>query len=138
VVPIGVSIGVQCQTENQDALIQAVSRPGVPALVSMVIEPEGITRVGFAYSYDPANENLDHNDCGPARCFSDTGVPVALWMGSQNPDVGDVVTIGELPSGFLRWTPITEARESGARVAEFAAEWAAYLEANNCTYLDGC
>jgi hypothetical protein len=41
-------------------------------------------------------------------------------------------------SGFGNWTSIEEAEQNGTLTAQYAAEWAAYLEANDCGYDDGC
>jgi len=36
------------------------------------------------------------------------------------------------------WETVEEAEAAGTLRAQYAEEWAKYLEANGCTYLDGC
>jgi hypothetical protein len=41
-------------------------------------------------------------------------------------------------AGFGSWTSIKEAVAFGELRAAYAAEWAVYLDENNCEYIDGC
>jgi hypothetical protein len=107
---------VRCEGANHDALVQAVGAPPVPANVTMTIGPNGITKLSYSYG----NPNFNH-----------VAGPFDEWMTAHYPEaVNDV--------GFGSWETPEEAEASGTLTAEFAAEWATYLEANDCTYLDGC
>jgi hypothetical protein len=106
---------VRCEGANYDALVQAVGASPVPANVTMTIGPDGIAE--FLYSYGSPD-------------FNDVGRPFELWMQANHAEVG---------VESLLWGESTEDAEvSGLLRAQYAAEWAAYLEANGCTYLDGC
>ena len=40
--------------------------------------------------------------------------------------------------GFIEWVSVRQAKDYGILRAEYATEWASYLEANDCGYNDGC
>ncbi len=40
--------------------------------------------------------------------------------------------------GFGNWTTVEEAEQNGVLIAQYAAEWATYLNDNDCGYSDGC
>jgi hypothetical protein len=106
---------VGCEGANYDALVQAVGAPPVPANVTMTIGPDGIADLLYAYGQPD---------------FNHVGEPFEVWMQANHAEI-DVES--------LDWgESIEEAEVSGVLVAQYAAEWAAYLEANDCTYLDGC
>jgi hypothetical protein len=62
--------------------------------------------------------------------FNTVGVPFEAWMTENHPEDVDKVEFGN-------WASIEEATQNGTMVAQYAAEWAAHLEANGCTYQDG-
>lgn len=107
---------VRCEGANHDALVQAVGAPPVPANVTMTIGPGGIIMLSYSYG----NPNFNH-----------VAGPFDKWMTTNHPEAVDDV-------GFGSWETPEEAEASGILTAQFAAEWSAYLEANDCTYLDGC
>lgn len=112
----GSSIVVRCQSTSEGALPRAVGLPGVDTTVVVVATPDGIADLRFVYG-------------SPDFLF--VGDPFASWMARQNPDSASSV-------GFGVWSSIEEARQNGLLIAEFAQEWADYLDANNCTFLDDC
>ena len=57
--------------------------------------------------------------------------PFEAWVGVHHPEDSPNV-------GHFNWTTTEEARSNGLLTAEYAAAWAEYLEANGCTFLDGC
>ena len=63
--------------------------------------------------------------------FNTVGRPFDRWLTEHHPEVFDSI-------GFGNWNSIEEAEQNGLLTAQYAAEWAAYLDTNNCTYLDGC
>jgi hypothetical protein len=107
---------VTCRAFNHDVLVQAVDGPPVPLRLTLTITPEGISE-----------ENGDFSQPN----FNTVGDPFDAWMKENHPDDQDT-------SGFGKWTSIEEAEQNGTLTAQYAAEWAAYLEANDCGYDDGC
>jgi hypothetical protein len=107
---------VACGYQQQEYLSRAVGGNVVLHSMSMIVTPNGITRLTDEFS-------------GPN--FSEVGVPFIRWMEDHHPE--DVPRVE-----FGAWTTVEEARENGLLTAQFADEWAAYLQANNCTYLDSC
>jgi hypothetical protein len=106
---------VVCRGAIYDATVQAVGAPPVPANATMKIGPDGIADLLYAYGQPDFNHVAD---------------PLDAWMQANHAEV-DLESLGWGES-------IEEAEASGVLVAQYAAEWAAYLEANDCTYLDGC
>ena len=113
----GVSVTLYCPHDNLDALVQAVDGPPVPINLTLVVAPDGIQRWTFLFFSDPD--------------FNTVGRPFTSWMSANHPDVTESV-------GFGNWTTTEEAEQNGTLTAEYAAEWAAYLQANDCAYDDGC
>ncbi len=106
---------VRCIGANYDALVQAVDATPVPAIVTMTIGPDGI--VALSYSYGSPDFNHVSN-------------PFDRWLAVNHPEVEDF--------GFGSFVTVEEAETSGTLMVQYAEEWAAYLVANDCTYLDGC
>ena len=106
---------VHCFGANYDALVQAVDATPVPATVRMTIGTDGI--VALSYTYGSPD-------------FKHVGDPFDEWLAINHPDIENF--------GFESFKTVEEAEASGILSARYAAEWAAYLEANGCTYLDGC
>ncbi len=106
---------VRCIGATYDALVQAVDATPVTTRVTMTVDASGI--VALRYSY--GSPDFDH-----------VGYPFDKWMAANHPDVENL--------GFGSWETVEEAEAEGIFTAKWAAEWATYLEANDCTYLDGC
>ena len=115
----GVSVTVICSTVNIDAPSQAVDAPGVETTLVAIVTAQGITELRFDYDEDV---NFNH-----------VGIPMAVWLVANHPDVAEAGTVG-----FGNWTTIEEAAENGRLTRLYATEWANYLVENNCTYQDGC
>ena len=113
----GEAVTVSCPHTNLDALVQAVDGPPVPLVVyTLVVTPNGIREwVSFFGQPD----------------FDTVAIPFESWMMENHPEDADAV-------GFGNWTSTEEAEQNGVLTAQYAAEWAAYLEENGCHYLDGC
>jgi hypothetical protein len=107
---------VSCRAFNHDALVQAVDGPPVPIQLTLTITPEGI--VEESGSFGQPN-------------FKTVGDPFDGWMRETHSEDAGVV-------GFGRWATIEEAEQNGILTVQYAAEWAAYLEANGCEYDDDC
>lgn len=106
---------VRCIGANYDALVQAVDATPVPAVVTFTIGADGIDFLQTTFGSPDFNHVAD---------------PFDEWMAVHHPDVEDF--------GFGSFESAEEAETSGILTAQYAAEWATYLDANGCTYLDGC
>lgn len=106
----GEEVEVRCEYDHLDALVQAVDGPPVPMSIKLTVTPDGIS-------------DLIRTIGTPD--FSAVGIPFATWMRDNNPEDADRV-------GFGRWNSVEEAEQNGQLTAEYAAEWAAYLIANDC------
>ena len=106
---------VRCFGASHDALVQAVDATPVPVIVDMTIGPDGIVALRSSFG---------------SPGFNHVGDPFDRWMAVHHPDVGGLE--------FGSYETVDEAEAAGALLARYAAEWATYLEANDCTYLDGC
>jgi hypothetical protein len=107
---------VTCQAFNQDVLVQAVDGPPVPIRLTLTITSEGI---------------VEENGFFGQPDFNTVGEPFDDWMKENHPDDNDTI-------GFGNWTSIEEAEQNGTLTAQYATEWATYLQANSCAYHDGC
>ena len=106
---------VRCIATNYDALVQAVDATPVTAIVDMTIGADGIVMLRSSFG---------------SPDFKHVSDPFDKWMAANHPDVEDF--------GFGSWETVEEAEVAGTLRAQYAAKWATYLEANDCTYLDGC
>lgn len=112
----GESVTVSCESETNNAQVQAVGAPSVPTRVTTTVTPEGISSFRFDYGVPDFLVSTD---------------PFDRWMRANHPqDVGAV--------GFGNWTTVEEAQQNGTLTAEYAADWASYLEANSCDYRMNC
>jgi len=112
----GESVTVSCSHNNLDILVQAVDGPPVPIQLTLIVTPDGIREWTSIFG---------------SPDFNDVAVPFERWIRENHPeDRGNV--------GFGNWTTVEEAEQNGILNAQYADDWATYLEANGCTYLDGC
>jgi ketosteroid isomerase-like protein len=110
VVVTGEEVDVRCRFDHLDALAQAADGPPVPMSMMLTVTTDGIS-------------DLIRTIGSPD--FDAVGVPFGIWMLDNNPDDADRV-------GFGRWNSVEEAEQNGQLTVEYAADWAAYLEANDC------
>lgn len=113
---------VTCNHETLDAIALAVEAPPVPTKTSFVVTESGITEIHFAYG---------------SPDFTHVGFPFRDWLVSNRPDATCVAWYAGDDS-CQEATTLEEQRVEGRLVARYGKEWAAYLEENECTYLDGC
>ena len=112
----GESVTVSCPHNNLDILVQALDGPPVPIQLTLVVTPNGIRESKSIFG---------------SPDFNTVAVPFRSWMSENHPeDQGNV--------GFGNWSTVEEAEQNGILNAQYADEWATFLEANGCTYLDGC
>ncbi len=107
---------VRCEYGHHEYLSRAVDGPVVPHRMTMVVTPAGVTRL----QDNPGSPN-----------FTTVGDPFTGWMLAQHPE--DLSAVG-----CCGWDSVEHARQTGLLQVQFVDEWAAYLEANGCTYTDGC
>lgn len=108
------SATVYCEFETIDGRTQVVDAPPVPSAFTAVITPKGIGQLVFEYG------NPD---------FLHVGRPLASWIAQHHPEEVEATEVGE-------WSTVEEARESGEATARLAAEWATFLEENDCVYTE--
>lgn len=114
----GSSVTLFCPHNNLDAVVQAVDGPPVPIGLTLTITPSGIKKWTSIFG-DPD--------------FNVVGRPFAVWMVANHPDVVEAGTVG-----FGKWATFDEAEQNGILTIKYSAEWATYLNENDCTYEDGC
>ena len=107
---------LSCDHDSLGAAEQAVDGTPIPTTTSFTITSLGISEINESYG---------------ATDYTTVGYRFRTWMRANHPDDADRV-------GFRTWTSVEDARSSGALYGEYAQEWATYLEANGCAYIDGC
>jgi hypothetical protein len=112
----GESVTIRCSTGVHDAPSLAVNGPPVPTNLRAEVTTEGISKLTYGYG-DPN--------------FGEVGGPFEDWVVANHPDEAQLI-------GFGNWTTIEEATANGVLTAEYSAEWATYLDANDCAYNEGC
>jgi hypothetical protein len=111
-----VGVAVSCPFITHDALSIESGGPPVPFVMNMLITPDGIA------SY---RDRFGRPD------FNTVGLPFDRWMEQHHPDAAESVE-------FAAWESIEDAAANGTLLAEYAAEWGRYLEANGCAYNESC
>ena len=110
------SATVSCVFESLDALIQAVDAPPVPTRFTAVVTTDGIVSLRFRYS-------------GPD--FLNAAEPFNAWIAKYHPDAVEATEFGG-------WATVDAAKQAGRLQAQFAQEWAVFLDENGCGFEDGC
>jgi hypothetical protein len=126
--PAGVTTFL-CDYGLRDAPTQAVDAPSIPVITKFAVTRAGeISEIHVNYSEtETATE--------PGIDFLHVGRPFSRWMLANHPEfAGLAITDAAVQDCCELMSPT----ERGASVLQFAREWADYLEANGCGYLDGC
>jgi hypothetical protein len=113
---LATDVTLQCKYGHHDYTAQVVDGPVVPHTLTMVVTDAGVTRLADIFG-DPN--------------FNVVGNPFTVWMAVHHPDAVSEVEFGN-------WSSAEEAREVGVLAAQYADEWAKYLEENGCLFSDGC
>jgi len=108
---VAAEVTVSCEFGWLDAAEKAVDAPPVPTVLTMVVTPDGISQAAFEYPPEFGVDSFDR------------------WVGDNHSDNSEFVE-------FRDWNSVAEAEQSGILRAQYVADWAAYLEANDCTYQD--
>ena len=122
--PAGVTIFV-CEYGLRNALTQAVDAPSIPVITTFSVTPAGKINE-IQVNYNEAETGID---------FVHVGRPFGQWMQANHPEFAGLATTDQQVQSCCESMSPTE---TGLLIAQYAQEWAAYLEANDCTYLDGC
>ena len=112
----GLSMTLSCSHFNHDALVQALDGAPVPITLTLTVTPDGISQWRSIFGFPT---------------FNIFASPFRGWMKENHPE-------DEFAVGFGNWTSVKEAEQNGILTAHYADEWATYLEANGCTYREGC
>jgi len=108
---VAAEVTVSCEFGWLDAAEKAVDAPPVPTVLTMVVTPDGISQAAFEYVPDFGLGSFDR------------------WVGVNHFDNREFVE-------FRDWDSVADAEQAGILRAQYVADWAAYLEANDCTYQD--
>lgn len=108
------AVRLSCDYAHHTDLARAVGAPPVPHRMEMTITSDGIARLE-SYFGQPA--------------FNTVNDPFFAWIDNNHPEDTDLI-------GFGGWNSVEEAEQMGLLRNRYAYEWAAYLEANGCTYTD--
>jgi hypothetical protein len=126
--PAGVTM-FRCDYGFRDALTQAVDAPSIPVITRFAVTADG------KISDVQVNYNEAETLAEPGTDFLHVGRPFGRWMLANHPEfAGLAITDAPVQDCCESMSPT----ERGASVLQYAREWAAYLESNGCSYLDGC
>jgi len=112
----GETVTVTCETGTHTAAGQALGAPPVPTTTTIVVTPDGIRQLELVYG-DPNHDTYL--------------LPFDNWVLDNHPEDADKV-------GAFDWTSVEEAEQNGLLTAQYAQEWAAFLDAKGCVYPDAC
>jgi hypothetical protein len=110
---VAAEVTVSCEFGWLDAAEKAVDAPPVPTVLTMVVTPDGISQAAFEYPPEFGLVSFDR------------------WVGDNHKEDSKGVEFGD-------WDSVAEAEQGGILRALYVADWAAFLEANDCTYQDVC
>ncbi len=110
------AVTVTCEFGSHNAPAQTIGAPPVPTTLTFLVTPEGISELELFYGVPD---------------FTHIGGPFVRWVRRFHPEDADGV-------GFGLWDSVEEAEQNGFLFAQYAAEWAAFLDAAGCVYPDIC
>lgn len=111
---------VLCDYETLDAVTQAVDGPPVPSTIHVVVTSSGLI--------SEIRESYGTPDFGHA------GEPFQRWLQANRPEVTCLPWYVDRTCDES--TSVETERATGAMVAQYAQDFGAYLETNDCTYPD--
>ena len=112
------AVTVTCESGTHHALTQAIGAPPVPTTLIFLVVPEGIRELTSNFGFGEPD-------------FNHTMSPFLRWLRGSHPEDADRV-------GFGIWNSVAEAEQNGLLFAQYAEEWAAFLDASDCVYPDVC
>ncbi len=110
------AVTVTCESGSHNAPSQAIGAPPVPTRLTFLVVPEGIRELHEIYGVPE---------------FTHSATPFVRWVLDSHPEDVDQV-------GFGKWNSVEEAEQNGLLFAQYAEEWAAFLDASGCVYPDAC
>ena len=110
------AVTVTCVSGTHQAPAQAIGAPPTPTTLTFLVVPEGIRELELIFG-EPH--------------FVHTSFPMLRWLKGPHPEDVDRV-------GFGLWDSVEEAEQNGLLFAQYAEEWAAFLDASDCVYPDIC
>ena len=105
-------VSVRCDYVEHPGVARIIGGPTVPVVATFVISPDGI---------DAVNRN-------PGASYV-VDVPFDSWMIRNHLDDRAGIVC-------CYWESVEDARQGGLRAAQYAPEWAAFLEEHDCDYLN--
>jgi hypothetical protein len=102
----GASMNVSCEFGWLYAAEKVAGAPPVPTALSLVVTPDGISQLAFEYPPIFGVVSFDN------------------WLDLNHEGDSQGVEVGD-------WNSVAEAQQGGTLRAQYVAEWAAELEANN-------
>ncbi len=110
------AVTVTCETGTHVPQAQLIGAPPTPTTLTFLVVPEGIRELELIYG----QPGLGH-----------TAGPFFGWLEARDPeDIGRAV--------FSISDSVAEAEQKGLVLAQYAEEWAAFLDASDCVYPDIC
>jgi hypothetical protein len=109
------AVELKCGSTRHQHLAVAVGAPVPEGLLTLTVTADGIR------SFSEANNPSD---------FAVVNVPFDRWLAENHSEDFDT----RIPFGT--WGSVAEAEQAGTLRGRYADEWAAYLDANGCTYQD--
>jgi len=111
---VGSAVTISCEYGTLQAPALAVGAPAVATTTEMTITPDGIS---------------DLRDWYAGSHFTVVGNPFTRWLRENHPEDAGA-------AGCCQGGTVEESVDRAELRAQYATEWAAYLEANGCTYAD--
>jgi hypothetical protein len=112
----GEAASVTCESGTHTAAGQALGAPPVPTTTTIVVTPDGIRQLEFVYGDPKHNTYL---------------LPFDNWVLDNHPE--DAAKVGAFD-----FSSVEEAEHNGLLTAQYADEWASFLDAKGCVYPDAC
>jgi len=113
----GGAMTISCEHGSSDAVTLAIGSPPVVTRTIMEVARDGIGDIETKYDFPN---------------FRPTDGAFSRWMQANHPEVA-------IDTMFFPGDTVEEAVARGEHRGRYAEEWAAYMEANDCTYQDyGC
>ena len=107
----GAEVTVVCQVGWLLAPEKSVEAPPAATVLTMIVTPDGITQLASEYTPVFGLKSFEN------------------WLLAVHSADSEGVEYGD-------WNSVAEAEQGGTLRAQYADEWAAWLEASDCTYLD--
>ena len=112
----GTEVTIRCEYGQHEGLAQAVDGPVVPHTLTQVVSADGIT---------------SHRQSFGSPGFTVYAAPFDRWLKEHRPEAWPTLAFGN-------WSTLREATLHGLLTAQYADDWATYLEENGCGWDEAC